>query len=138
VGPFDESFFAYFEDVDWGLRAQLAGYRAWYAPRAVAYHMGSATTKGQHNPFYYSLHRRNLIGVAVKGLPGPMLVGNALGILRRQVGGVYDSARAGMLLAHLRALAGAARLMPRWLAERRRIQRARRVGPQRIREVVAS
>jgi GT2 family glycosyltransferase len=137
VGPFDESFFAYFEDVDWGLRAQLAGYRSWYVPTAVAYHMGSATTKGQQSPFFYGLHRRNLIGVAVKGLPASMLLGGAPSILRRQLGGVYDSARAGMLATHLKALVGAARLMPRWLVDRRRIQRGRRVKPERIGRVVA-
>ena len=30
VGPFDERFFAYIEDVDWGLRAQLAGWNCFY------------------------------------------------------------------------------------------------------------
>ena len=36
VGPFDESFFAYIEDVDWGLRAQLAGWDCVYEGTAVA------------------------------------------------------------------------------------------------------
>src|SRR5437867_2776545 len=35
---FDESYFAFSEDLDIGWRARLAGWRAWYAPRAVAYH----------------------------------------------------------------------------------------------------
>ena len=136
VGPFDESFFAYFEDVDWGLRAQLAGYRSWYVPSAVAYHMGSATTGGQRDPFYYALHRRNLIAVTVKNLPLSVLANNAVAILRGQLGGIYDSARAGMLAVHLKALVGAARLLPRWLRERRRIQRGRVVGPERIRSML--
>jgi GT2 family glycosyltransferase len=136
VGPFDESFFAYFEDVDWGLRAQLAGYRSWYAPTAVAYHMGSATTGGQRDPFYYALHRRNLIGVAVKNLPVELLAGAAPSILRNQIGGVYDSAKAGMLKAHLKALAGALRLLPRWLADRRRIQHGRVVGARRLKGIL--
>jgi GT2 family glycosyltransferase len=118
------------------LRAQLAGYRAWYAPNAVAYHMGSATTGGQQSPFYYALHRRNLIGVAVKGLPLTILASAAPTILRRQLGGIYDSARAGMLRAHFKALAGAMRLLPRWLHERRRIQSGRRVSLEQIRSVV--
>jgi len=37
---FDESFFAYYEDVDLDLRAQLAGYTAWYSPELVAEHVG--------------------------------------------------------------------------------------------------
>jgi hypothetical protein len=43
VGWFDESFFAWFEDVDLGIRAQLAGFRCWYEPAAVVHHWGSAT-----------------------------------------------------------------------------------------------
>ncbi len=35
---FDESFFAYFEDVDLDWRAQLSGWLAYYEPRCVAYH----------------------------------------------------------------------------------------------------
>lgn len=43
VGLFDERYFAWFEDVDLGIRAQLAGFRAWYEPSAVVHHHGSAT-----------------------------------------------------------------------------------------------
>jgi GT2 family glycosyltransferase len=43
IGWFDESFFAWFEDVDLGIRAQLAGFRCWYEPAAVVRHWGSAT-----------------------------------------------------------------------------------------------
>ena len=45
VGWLDESFFAWFEDVDLGIRAQLAGFRCWYEPAAVVRHWGSATGK---------------------------------------------------------------------------------------------
>lgn len=41
LGPvFDESFFAYFEDVDLDWRANLCGWRAYYAPECLAYHRG--------------------------------------------------------------------------------------------------
>ncbi len=43
VGGMDEDFFAYLEDVDWSLRARLAGWECRYEPAAVAFHMGSAT-----------------------------------------------------------------------------------------------
>lgn len=43
VGTFDERYFAWFEDVDLGVRAQLAGFRCWYEPSAVVRHHGSAT-----------------------------------------------------------------------------------------------
>ncbi len=132
VGPFDESFFAYYEDVDWGLRAQLAGLRTWYAPAAVGYHMGSATTGGVTNPFYWRLHRRNRIALIVKDLPLSVLIANARPILWEQAADLVSSYRRGMLGAHLQALAGAARSLPGWLRARRQIQRARRVAPEDI------
>jgi GT2 family glycosyltransferase len=44
VGVLEERFFAYLEDAEFNLRARLAGFRAWYAPAAVAYHEGSASS----------------------------------------------------------------------------------------------
>ena len=40
---FDESFFAYFEDVDLDVRAQFAGYKAWHQPELVAEHVGGGS-----------------------------------------------------------------------------------------------
>jgi GT2 family glycosyltransferase len=132
VGPFDESFWAYFEDVDWGLRAQLAGLSSWYIPGALAYHMGGATTGGDRNPFYLVLHYRNRIGLMVKDLPLSLLLRSAPAIAREQAGTFVHCARNESLRLYLRALLGAARLTPGWLAARRRIQRARRVPVSRL------
>ena len=43
VGPLEEAFFSYLEDVDLGLRAALLGLEGLYVPDAVAYHRGSST-----------------------------------------------------------------------------------------------
>jgi GT2 family glycosyltransferase len=40
---FDEGFFAYYEDVDLDLRAQLVGFKAWYQPQLVAHHIGAGS-----------------------------------------------------------------------------------------------
>jgi GT2 family glycosyltransferase len=45
IGLFDETMFAYGEDVDWAFRAQLLGYRFLYEPKAKIYHKGLATGK---------------------------------------------------------------------------------------------
>lgn len=45
VGLFDESFFAYYEDVDISFRAQLAGHKVFFTNKAVAYHKQGATSK---------------------------------------------------------------------------------------------
>ncbi len=38
IGPLDERFFLYCEDVDWFLRARDAGWEVWYHPEAVIEH----------------------------------------------------------------------------------------------------
>jgi GT2 family glycosyltransferase len=43
VGGFDETFFAWFEDVEFGIRAQLAGSGCWYEPAARVRHHAHAT-----------------------------------------------------------------------------------------------
>jgi len=44
LGGFDEGYFMYFEDVDLGYRAGLAGYRNVYAPQAAVIHAGAHST----------------------------------------------------------------------------------------------
>lgn len=49
VGLFDESFFAYYEDVDLGFRMQNAGWKVGYVPESIVYHavgMTSGRIKG--------------------------------------------------------------------------------------------
>lgn len=44
IGLFDEDFFAYYEDVDISFRAQLAGWKVVYEPKAIAYHQIGGTS----------------------------------------------------------------------------------------------
>jgi GT2 family glycosyltransferase len=44
IGLFDQDFFAYYEDVDLSFRAQLAGWKVGYVPKAKVYHEISATS----------------------------------------------------------------------------------------------
>lgn len=44
LGAFDDDYFAYLEDVDFGWRTWLSGQRALYEPRAVIRHKSSATS----------------------------------------------------------------------------------------------
>lgn len=60
VGLFDEGFFAWFEDVEIGIRGQLAGLRCWYEPAAVVHHLGSATAARMPDRKIVLLIRNNL------------------------------------------------------------------------------
>jgi GT2 family glycosyltransferase len=58
VGPLDESFGSYFEDVDFHLRALALGHTGYYQPRAHAWHRGSSTF-GPWHPRQVELSARN-------------------------------------------------------------------------------
>ncbi len=55
IGYLDESFFLYYEDVEWCLRMGKTGVSIYYCPAAVLYHKVNASTKGNDNPLcaYY-------------------------------------------------------------------------------------
>jgi GT2 family glycosyltransferase len=136
VGPFDESFVAYYEDVDWGLRAQLLGHRCRYVPGAVAYHMGSATTGGELDPRYLRLQRRNLLALLLKDIPLDFLLRHASDIVGAQLDLLVRSQRAGGLSVHLHALVDLIRGAPRWLRARREIQRRRTIDGRELERLV--
>ncbi len=68
VGPFDEDFFLYLEDVDLGLRARLAGWRCLYVPDAMLYHHYSATASA-YSPLKAYYVERNRIFILTKYYP---------------------------------------------------------------------
>jgi len=43
VGPLDESFFMYAEDIEWCWRASRRGWEVWFEPAAVVRHVGDAS-----------------------------------------------------------------------------------------------
>lgn len=69
IGLFDENHFAYLEDMDVGYRAQIYGYRNCFAPEAVVYHAGSATSGSRYNAFKTRLASKNSIYLVYKNMP---------------------------------------------------------------------
>lgn len=59
VGMLDETFFAYFEEVDWCFRGRRSGHRILFVPRAVVYHQGEASTGKGLNPITAYYRTRN-------------------------------------------------------------------------------
>ena len=73
IGLFDETFFAYYEDVDISFRALLAGYKAYYEPAAVAYHKQGATSS-KIPGFAVKQTMKNLPLLFIKDVPTSMLI----------------------------------------------------------------
>jgi len=61
VGLFDEKFFAYHEELDFGWRARLFGYKSYYVPKSVIHHYGSAQWKWGGDKFYFLERNRWLV-----------------------------------------------------------------------------
>ena len=74
IGLFDEDFFAYLEDVDFNLRLNRAGGKAWYVPAAKVYHIGSASSGSKFNPFTIRLSTRNSIYILCKHYSLPLFL----------------------------------------------------------------
>jgi GT2 family glycosyltransferase len=69
IGYFDETFFAYYEDIDFGFRSQLAGYKCLYQPEAVCYHKRGGTSSIATHGFQSEMCERNLVLMRVKNYP---------------------------------------------------------------------
>jgi GT2 family glycosyltransferase len=120
IGGFDETFFAYGEDAELGLRARIAGWRCVYAPRAVVVHERAATL-GLTSTRRVSLIERNRVLLAVKHFPGRLLLLNPFYYAARLAAGVIAAAtgrgEAGLFSSKLRLAAallwGDAEALPR-------------------------
>jgi hypothetical protein len=128
VGDFDEDFFAFYEDVDWNLRAQLAGFSCRYVPSALAYHMGSATIgRGLSDFTRYHLWR-NQLWIVAKDLPLGAIVRHSPELLLGQLENLAIALRARKLDIWLAVWRDALVGLPRMLRKRRRVQASRRVS----------
>ncbi len=60
------------EDVDLGFRLRLACHRCMQVPAAIAHHIGSASSGGQHSDFATYHSHRNLVWTFVKNMLAPL------------------------------------------------------------------
>lgn len=68
ISGFDERFFNYYEDADLGLRIQRAGYDLLYCPKAIIWHLVSASSKGKTD-FQDYFGTRNVLLFVFKWAP---------------------------------------------------------------------
>jgi GT2 family glycosyltransferase len=69
AGLLDETFFAYYEDIDISFRAQLAGIKCYYQPKAVCYHKRGGTSSVATHGFQTEMCERNLVLMRLKNYP---------------------------------------------------------------------
>lgn len=134
AGTFDPWLFLYYEDTDLSWRLRAAGWTVRHEPTAVAHHRHAASSDTTSPLFRYYNTRNSLV---VFGRHAPHRV--VLRSWARQCAGwLLAALRTGPLdpvvRARGRALAHAARRLPRTLSERRGLWRA---APVRRRDVAA-
>jgi len=141
IGLFDADLFAYCEDTDLALRAQLKGWRCRFVPAAVVYHKYSAAT-APYSPEKAFLVERNRVWVATKCLPASILaltpLFTALRLAAQAWGALTKRGAAGRFAANrsrgellgilVRAWSAALRGLPAALRKRKPIQATRRVS----------
>ncbi len=73
LGGFDETYFAYSEDVDLGFRLRLVGGKSVLLPDAKVHHVGSGIT-GRSSDFSIYHGHRNLTWTFIKNVPSPLIL----------------------------------------------------------------
>lgn len=135
IGLFDETFFAYFEDTDINLRAQLAGHKSYYEKTAIGYHDHNTTSKKMPGFTVYQTFK-NLPMCLWKNIPLQLFMPMffrfyacyGLMYVRAILRGQFIIATKGVLMN--------IRLMPHALIERWRIQRNRRISIEDFRDIL--
>lgn len=134
IGLLDEDFFFSCEDLDLAWRAQLAGWRCLYAPRAVVYHKLSATGGGATASFHDG---RNFVYLLAKDLPVGVWRRHWRQILWAQARISWEALRAALrggraARARLRGQLAGLLALPKLLRKRRLVQATRRVSDEHI------
>ncbi len=128
IGFLDEDFYFSCEDVDLAWRANLAGWRVVYVPRAVVYHKLKATGGSVTGSYYDG---RNFLYLIWKNYPGPLLRRHWRLLLRAQLRITREAVRAwrgAAARARLRGQLAGLLGLPRMWRKRRLIQQSRRIS----------
>jgi GT2 family glycosyltransferase len=122
LGGYDETYFAFYEDVDLNVRARIAGRRFAYVPEAVVWHVGNASWKREFDrPAAENarLVARNRLATQLKYVP----LWSLPRIVAVEAGALWRAARQRRLGPTLRGKLEALAWLPRLLRERRRLGR---------------
>ncbi|WP_375208045.1 glycosyltransferase family 2 protein [Hyphococcus sp.] len=125
LGGFDERFFCYSEDVDFGFRLRNAGGRAVQVNSAVVLHEGSGLT-GRHSEFTVYHGQRNRIWMFYKNMPAGLYWATAPLRLTADLALFLKAAAAGKGGAYLRAMHAGYGGLGAFREDRRKIAALRR------------
>jgi GT2 family glycosyltransferase len=136
IGFLDEAFFLIHEDSDFNFRAQLAGWKVYYIPSAIAFHKVRSTIGTMSDmEVYHTL--RNIEFVRFKNIPSGLLIrclpGCIVGSLTEFI---YYSLKHGRPGLYLKAKRDAIRNLAPMLEKRKEIMKLKKVENRYLHSVL--
>jgi GT2 family glycosyltransferase len=131
LGGYDESYFAFYEDVDLNVRARILGWRFGYVPEALVWHVGNASWQaGWRRPAATNarLVARNRAATQVKFMPASVLPR----ILAVEIGSIAKAMLERRFVSTLGGKLEVLPWLPRLLRERRMLRRNGDPGRARV------
>ncbi len=132
---FDNDYFFYGEDVDLGLRIRLLGFKVYYIPKSIVYHMGSASRSIHKHHFLTFLMERNKLRTFFKVLAFKNILLYAPYVfLMRLVAIIRDILKLDFLNAfsRLKAILWVLFNFGSIMEKRRKIQKMRKIGDRKL------
>lgn len=137
ISLFDEDFFAYYEDVDISFRAQLAGYKVWYEPKAVAYHATGSTSKKIKGFTTYQTFKNQPL-VLVKNVPSGLIINIFPRFILAYLSIGFSSLVNGRGWPAFKGFCSMLYLLPKKLKERHKIKNNRQVDTKYIKSILVN
>jgi GT2 family glycosyltransferase len=137
VGFFDPEFFAYQEDTDLAWRGRLAGWKCVTAPKALVYHIHSATS-GKMSAFTVYHVQRNKWCVVFKNWPLGIILKHLPSIIACDAAALLLAVMTGRGIAALRARIDVLRNLRRVLDGRRKVQELKKLSNMDIEGLFSS
>ena len=135
IGLFDEDFFAYYEDVDLSFRAQLAGWKVVYTPKAIAHHkIGASSSKVPGFTTYMTV--KNLPWLFWKNVPIQLMLKILPRFFIAHSSIILSSLFQGKFIPVFMGITVSTVFLPKKLLQRRVIQRSRKIRTPYVKEII--
>lgn len=135
IGTFDEEFFLIYEDVDLSFRAQLAGYKCIYEPKAIVYHKSSHTIGKDSDVSIYYGHR-NIEWTYIQNVPIDLIFLTIIPHFIYIILAFCFFSLKGSMIVYLRAKTDAFKGLPAALSKRRQVQKRKIVSSRYIYKIM--